>query len=310
MLEILGRGSHGTVCRAVDRRSSEPVAVKVLNDGAARDPGQVERLAREQQALLALSGTSAVQVLDLCTTNQGVACLVMELLHGEDLEQHLEAREAADRHLEKERLSEILDPVVDTLERAHVAGIIHRDLKPANVFLLSEPSGGGVRLLDFGLARLASAKPMTVMGMVMGTPSYIAPEIWKGASKEIDGRADVYSLAVIMYRALTGELPFDGEDVLEICTLAVKAERPRLRALRPDLPEPVDAWMAKAPGHRPRGSLSVRAGVVGRVAHRVRDPATEPASGAGEGGPAAGAGVGVAECFERVSEAAGRGAWR
>ncbi|MHC4993368.1 MAG: serine/threonine protein kinase [Planctomycetota bacterium] len=246
LLESLGRGAHGTVCRAVDRQTGEPVAVKVLNEGAAKDPGQVERLAREQQALLAVSGTSAVRVLDLCATSRGVPCLVMEMLDGQDLGQYLEARESANRPLEKERLAEILSPIVDTLQRAHAVGVIHRDLKPANVFLLSEQSGGGVRLLDFGLARLASADPLTATGIVMGTPSYIAPEIWMKGSRNVERRADLYSLAVIMYRALTGRLPFGGEDMVETYKLVIQGERPGLRALRPDLPHEVDDWTRKA----------------------------------------------------------------
>ncbi|NRA35749.1 MAG: protein kinase [Polyangiaceae bacterium] len=244
--QVLGRGAHGTVYRAWDRRLGDSVAIKVLNDGAERDPEQVERLAREQQALLALSGTHAVRVLDLCANSRGAACLVMEMLDGQDLEQMLEAREAEKRPLSLAELTAVLSPIVDTLERAHNVEIIHRDLKPANVFLLSEKSGRGVRLLDFGLARLASAKPLTAIGTIMGSPSYIAPEVWKGRPDDLDQRVDVYSLAVILYRAVTGDLPFGGMTLIEKYQLATQAERPSMQALRPDLPADVDAWTQQA----------------------------------------------------------------
>jgi eukaryotic-like serine/threonine-protein kinase len=236
---MIGRGGHGLVWRARDRRDGRDVAVKMLTDVAARDPGQVERLKREQQALVALAGTSAVGFLDLCQSQSGKLCLVMELLEGRDLERRLEELEQSGSKIELQELAEVLAPVVDTLERAHQSGILHRDLKPANVFL----TPGGVRLLDFGLARMRSALPLTAAGTIVGSPSYIAPEVWKGRPDGLDRRVDVYSFGVMVFRALAGRLPFEGVTLQDKFRLATTAPRPSLRVFRPDLPADVDGWV-------------------------------------------------------------------
>jgi serine/threonine protein kinase len=241
---ILGHGGQGVVYRARDRTTGRGVAIKMLSDSVADDPVYAARLAREQEALVALAGTSAVAVYDLCEAPNGSLCLVMELLEGSDLEKRFEELEARNERLPLARLSSIMEPIVDTLERAHDAGIIHRDLKPGNIFLLSD--GEGVRLFDFGLSRSRKAMRLTAAGTVMGSPSYIAPEVWKGDSDALDGRVDVYSLAVILFRALSGDLPFEGRTLKESFELASNAPRPSLRALRPDLPPRVDAWVAQA----------------------------------------------------------------
>lgn len=242
---VVGRGGYGIVYRAFDRRTSKTVAVKVLAPGAARDPSVVERMVREQQAMVALAGTRAVSAIDLCRMDSGALCLVMEWLEGEDLEQHLSRLEGNGERMQALRVLEIVGALADTLGKAHEMGIIHRDLKPANVFLMSnEP--GGVRLLDFGLSRMKTAATLTAVGTVMGSPSYIAPETWGGNSKLLDGRADVYSLGVIAFRALGGQVPFRADSLVELLQLVTGAPRPSLRALRPDLPPAIDAWVEQA----------------------------------------------------------------
>jgi len=134
---------------------------------------------------------------------------------------------------------------------------VHRDIKPANIFLIDGVSlseKGAVRLLDFGLSRMRTAAPLTAVGMVMGSPSYIPPETWRGNSALIDHRADLYSLAVIVFRALAGRLPFETASLIQKLELVTTAERPSVCALRPDLPGTVDDWMRRAlaiePEHR------------------------------------------------------------
>jgi hypothetical protein len=168
----------------------------------------------------------------------------MEWLDGVDMEQHLEALEESGERLSIVDLLDILQPVLDTLGKAHELGIVHRDIKPANIFLLQ--GGGGVRLLDFGLSRLKSSATLTAAGMVMGSPSYMAPEAWKGDSKAIGKQADLYSLAVIVYRALTGRLPFDTESLVEKMRMVTAGKRPGARVHRPDLPLVVDTWLGRA----------------------------------------------------------------
>jgi serine/threonine-protein kinase len=195
--------------------------------------------------MLALAGTCAVHAIDLCQSPHGSLCLVMEWLDGIDLEHHLGDLEQAGRYLGVDRLIEILAPVVETLQRAHAIDIVHRDIKPANIFLLSGPRGG-TRLLDFGLSRMKSAAPLTAVGTVLGSPSYIAPEAWSGNSASVDHRADLYSLAVIVFRALTGQIPFPTTDWQEKIRLVTTAERPSVHALRPDLPPGIDDWSKQA----------------------------------------------------------------
>jgi len=255
---ILGHGGQGVVYRARDRTTGRGVAIKMLSDSVADDPVYAARLAREQEALVALAGTSAVAVYDLCEAPNGSLCLVMELLEGTDLEKRFEELEAKSQRMPLARVSAIMEPIVDTLERAHDAGIIHRDLKPANIFLLSD--GEGVRLFDFGLSRSSKAMRLTQAGTVMGSPSYIAPEVWKGDSDALDGRVDVYSLAVIIFRALSGHLPFVGRTLKESFELASSAPRPSLRKLRPDLPPRVDPWVAQALRSIATGGIRRRAG--------------------------------------------------
>ncbi|HEY3253932.1 MAG TPA: serine/threonine-protein kinase, partial [Polyangiaceae bacterium] len=241
--EVIGRGGQGTVYRASDRWMQRPVAVKVLGAKAVREPHAVERLMREQQAMSTLKGTSAVELFDLFRGDAGELCLVMELLKGMDLDDYLFTIELNDGRIPLDRVVQIFEPIVRTLETAHAAGILHRDLKPANIFLLE---GGGVRLLDFGLARLKQSAPLTAAGTVMGSPSFMAPEAWQGVSDLIDARADVYSLGVILFRVLAGKLPFPGTSMQEKFLHATTGARPSLLKFRPDLPPAADDWVALA----------------------------------------------------------------
>jgi serine/threonine-protein kinase len=243
LVEQIGRGGQAIVYRALDRKTGSAVALKMLSSGRQNDPNAVERMAREQQAMVKLAGTSAVGFIDLCTAESGDVCLIMELLQGETLEEKLDALERRGERMSIDEMLDVMRPIVVTLDKAHCVGIVHRDLKPGNIFL-TEPSGSP-RLLDFGLSRLQSSVQLTALGQVLGSPSYIAPEMWTGQSENVDYRADIYSLGVILFRILAGRLPFEGNDLRQKFVETTTSERPSLQALRPDLSPHVDAWVRR-----------------------------------------------------------------
>jgi serine/threonine-protein kinase len=241
----IGRGGHGLVFRAVDTENGEPVALKVLNQSVTEDPQYTVRLWREAQSMAALWGQSVVRVYGFGTDDEnGFVYMVMELLEGETLSQHLVELEAFGDSMSAFRILEVLDPVARALHTAHTKGIIHRDVKPSNIILLFPERGGGTRLMDFGLAKIHGSMQLTQAGMVAGSPSYISPELWR--AKPYDHRIDVYSFAAVIFRALAGRPPFSGESVVDILMAATLGERPQLSPSRPDLPPEVDSWVRRA----------------------------------------------------------------
>jgi serine/threonine-protein kinase len=251
VMDVLGRGGHGVVYKGWDEEAQRDVAIKFLHPEIAADPEYNVRLLREAQACAKLSGTAAIQIYALRTDpSTGALFEVMELLEGRDLSEHLEAWETQGRFIPLAHVGVIFEPIVRTLEQAHAMGIVHRDLKPQNVYLTKSNQ---VKLLDFGLAKMMKASPLTREGMVAGSPSYIAPEVWKGDPRKLDHRIDCYSLAALIYRVLGGQPPFKGT-LIELMQAALTAERPSLCALRPELSTDVDFWVGQAlainPDHR------------------------------------------------------------
>ncbi len=244
LLGLLGRGGQSTVYRARDLKDGDEVAIKVLMPNT--DPASVERMYREAWAMSSLQGTAAVRVLHQVRDPDGTFALVMELLRGCDLLDWLEAREARGERASVSSLRAIAEPLVETLEVAHANGIVHRDIKPPNVWIIDEAAGGGIRLLDFGFAKLVRSVPITGADDVAGTPTFIAPELFMEGAGKADARADVYSLAVLFYRVLAGCVPFEGESLLELLHMVTSGPRPSLHAVRPDLPPAVDEWVAQA----------------------------------------------------------------
>lgn len=266
--EVLGRGGQSTVYRARDMTHGDEVAVKVMSDEVAKDADFRERMLREAFAMASLSGTAALRVMDQVWTDDHRLCLVVELLHGEELEDHLRALFAAGQVMPVGRLIEVLDPIVTTLEVAHDRGIIHRDLKPGNIFMIDAAHGGGVRLLDFGFAKFERMRSFTAAGMIAGSKTYIAPEAWRGL--QVDNRIDVYALGAIIFRALTGNPPFSAQDLGTLLKQVTTAPRPSLIAQRPDLPPQMDDWIAQMLAvdpidrfYRVRGGWNAFRGILG-----------------------------------------------
>ena len=204
---LIGRGGMGEVYEAHAVTDQREAAVKLLHPGTLAEPVHVQRFLREAQTAAKLDCPHVVRVLEVGTTSGTIPFLAMERLRGYDLAHQLRRQ----RKIQLQQAKLLVDQVAIGLEAARVAGIVHRDLKPHNVFFSEEP--GGLRrwkILDFGVSKSGSSGTLT-QGHVVGTPAYMAPEQARG--EDVDHRADVYSLAAIIYRSVTGHPAFTGKDV-------------------------------------------------------------------------------------------------
>ncbi len=199
---LIGRGGMGEVYEARAENGTE-AAVKLLHPGTLADKTSVARFVRESQTASKLSTPFVVRVLEVGTTQGEVPYLAMERLRGHDLAHQLRRQ----RRLKLDDAQVVADHVAQGLEAARVAGSVHRDLKPHNIFLAQD---GTWKILDFGVSKEGGSGTLT-KGHVIGTPAYMAPEQARG--ENVDHRADVYSLAAILYRAVTGHPAFTGKDV-------------------------------------------------------------------------------------------------
>lgn len=245
LTQVIGRGGQSTVYRARDRIDGDEVAVKLVH-GALGDPDAMERVFREAQSLSQLLGTAAVRILHQVRTPEGALGLVMELLEGVNLEQHLSELEQRGERVTPAWIRATFAPLVETLSTMHGRGLVHRDVKAENIYLLDEAKGGGVRLLDFGFVKLLRSPSITGQEMLAGAPEYIAPETWLSGAWSADAQSDVYSLAVILFRVVAGRLPFEGGTVIELMQAVTSGPRPRLHATRADLSPDIDAWIDQA----------------------------------------------------------------
>ena len=239
VLGELGRGGMATVLEVEHADTGARRALKLMLPVARADE-VARRMEREFQTLSRLDHPSVLKVYE-AGLYQRRPWFVMEVLEGEELGvavEHWRALPPAQRFA---RAEEVLTRVAEALACIHDQGLVHRDVTPSNVMLLRD---GGVRLMDFGLAKIQGAEQLTQVGMIAGSPSYIAPEIWK--AEEFDHRVDVYALGAVVFRCLTGQPPFTAPTTLDLFIKATTEERPRLTALRSDLPPEIDAWIARA----------------------------------------------------------------
>lgn len=217
--QVIGRGGMGAVYRARDMRLERLVALKVVRAELLGDSDARQRFRREAQIVAALQHPAIVSIFDYGALPDGSAYLVMELVRGEDL-RHVLQREG---RLEPDRALRILHTVCDGMEAAHREGVLHRDLKPENILLPQR--GIEAKVLDFGVAKvvrdedgeqetMADPSLVTATGMIIGTPAYMAPEQLRGFSP--DARCDIFSLGVIAFEMLTGELPFGRGSLADI----------------------------------------------------------------------------------------------
>jgi eukaryotic-like serine/threonine-protein kinase len=265
----LGEGAFGLVFIARDTGLDRDVALKFLRAHHVSNPQVLERFFQEARSAAKLSHPGIVTVYELGTARDGTVFIAMELLRGESLHDRL--RRVG--KLSPDTALEICRQIASVLQAAHQAGIVHRDLKPDNIFLTVDPTmpgGERVKVLDFGIAKLASPQATTIQtgSLVIGTPRYMSPEQCS-SSANVDHRSDIYALGCILYELVCGRALFDG-GLGEIIAMHQLVEPPAARERVPDLPPALDlliSWMlAKDPGQRPQTMERVETEIAGGLA--------------------------------------------
>ena len=242
---LLGKGGMGAVFLAHDLTLERDVAIKVLPPDVAQDDQIVRRFQQEAKTSAKLDHPNIIPIYRV-ESEGGLNYFVMKYVAGTSLEDLLEQKQP----LPVPEIQRIMWEAACALGHAHQRGVVHRDVKPANIMFDHD---GRAMLTDFGISKaLQAATGFTATGMIIGTPHYMAPEQAKGQT--VDGRADEYSLGVVGYRMITGELPFAGDSVHTILYKHIFEEAPRAAARRADVPEPLSAAVARAmskdPDHR------------------------------------------------------------
>ncbi len=246
ILDILGRGAMGVVYRGFDPLIERTVAIKVIRKAAFADdelPEVLGRFRREAQAAGRLIHPNIVTVYEYGEEND-TAFIAMEYVEGQSLKDVVDAR----KNFTLAEVADILSQLLTGLHYAHTSGIVHRDIKPDNLIFAPD---GTLKIMDFGVARLESSS-MTMAGSVMGTPSYMAPELFSGEA--IDQRSDLFSAGIILYQLLTGRKPFSGSSMTTIMHQVVNVMPTDPSQLDSRLPAPLDqlihTCLAKNPANR------------------------------------------------------------
>jgi ligand-binding sensor domain-containing protein/tRNA A-37 threonylcarbamoyl transferase component Bud32 len=248
-LQVLGQGGMGIVLSAHDEKLDRDVAVKLIRPEHFNNDEMKQRFEREARAVARIQHPGVVELHDSGELEDGTAFIVMENLAGCDLGLLLKTYGRG----KPAQVASLVRQGCAALRAAHRAGLVHRDVKPENVFLVDDPSGFRVKLLDFGLAKsLKLEKGLTQTGMILGTPAYMAPEQVQG--DEVDTRADVYSFAAVVYEALTGRQAIAGNDLGRILMQVLNTVPPPVSSLVPNVSQEVDSAfesaLAKDPARR------------------------------------------------------------
>jgi len=238
----IGVGGMGEVWSAVQSPTRKRVALKFLKSAKEESATETEatrkRFVREARAACAVQHPNVVEIHDVLTLEDGSPVMVMEFLAGETLE----ARLARDGRMALGEIAAVLVRVVSAVGAAHALGIVHRDLKPDNIFLADTADGVDIKVLDFGIAKLtaldgdaAQTGGLTNTGAMLGTPYYMSPEQAFG-ERSIDHRADIWSLGIILYRAVTGVLPTKADNIGQILKIIMMSEIKPIETIVPELP--------------------------------------------------------------------------
>jgi eukaryotic-like serine/threonine-protein kinase len=254
LVRILGSGASGSVWAARNELIDRDVALKVMRPEVAEDAIALQRFFNEAKASGRVRSPSIVEILDLGQAEDGSPFLVLELLAGEGLDAKLRRENV----IPAELLLELLSGVAHALDLAHASGIVHRDLKPANLFVTKNAAGQSVaKILDFGISKVVDKSSenfsLTRTGTVVGSPAYMSPEQAAGRD-DIDGRADIWSLGVVMYEALTGTLPHEAANYNALMVRILTQDCDSVASRKSDLPASVcaivDACLKREPDQR------------------------------------------------------------
>ncbi len=251
IVRLIGQGGMGAVYEGENTLIARRVAIKVLYSQIAGQQGVVERFEREAQAAGRIGNDHILEVLDMGTLDDGNRFMVMEYLDGETLGERTKRLGP----LTADQIFPLARQLLVGLAAAHHAGIIHRDLKPDNVFISRQKAGQAdfVKIIDFGISKftqLDQDMKMTATGAVMGTPYFMSPEQAKGTGGA-DGRSDLYAVGVILYKTVTGRVPFDGETFNELLFKIVLSPMPQPRQLVPELDPAFETIIQKAMARDP-----------------------------------------------------------
>lgn len=241
---LIAEGGMGLVYKGWHLVLDHAVAVKVVRPELAHRADAVSRFLNEARAIAQLRGEHVARVLDSGCIKDGPPYMVLEFLDGADLRTVLESSGP----LEVQRAIDLILQACEAMAEAHAAGIVHRDIKPENLFLTRQPDGTEcIKVLDFGISKrldVESRRSYTQQGQSLGSPHYMAPE-QMSAPGQVDARADVWSLGVVLFELISGHVPFDGETVPIVCAQVLCKEPLALSTVRPDVPAELEAAVAR-----------------------------------------------------------------
>lgn len=224
--ELIGVGGMANVYKATDLSDGKTVAVKVLREEFYENEELLRRFKNESKAIAMLSHPNIIEVYDVCFAHN-MRCIVMEYIDGITLKEYMEEQ----RPLAWKETVHFILQILKALSHAHSKGIVHRDIKPQNVMLLSDAR---IKITDFGIARFARSESHTITDRAIGSVHYISPEQARG--DHTDQRADIYSIGIMLYEMLTGQVPFDADSPVSVALKQIELEAPLPRSINPDIP--------------------------------------------------------------------------
>ena len=269
VLNKIGDGTSGVVYKAKDPTIGRIVAIKTLKGSLlgedTPDNEELQRFKRECQIAGSLKHPNIVTIFDAGWTNTGVPYLVMEYIEGKRLDEILEEKGV----VPFEEAIEYLEPIASAIDYAHKRGVIHRDIKPANVIIDND---NHINLLDFGVAKLCDTS-ITPTGFILGTPSYMAPELIRG--DKIDNKTDIYALAVVAYELVTGSEPFSGENLISLSTNIVNKQPKTFEEIECPLSTSIEAVLMKGLAKKKDERFETAGAFIGRLRNSQHEKAPE-----------------------------------